>query len=70
MAAFHSGGGAFGGLVCGIAVGALTFVLGQVAFATVWHSILRILIASAFAIPAAIAGYLLFSVCRRSGFRL
>ena len=57
IAAFHSGAGTLGGLICGIAAGALTFVLGQVAFATVRHSILRILIAAAFAIPAAIAGY-------------
>ena len=57
MAAFHSGAGPLGGFVCGIAAGALTFVLGQVAFATVRLWILRVLIAAAFAIPAAIAGY-------------
>ena len=57
MAAFQSGAGVLGGLVCGIAAGALTFVLGQVAFATVRHSVLRVLIAAAFAIPAAVAGY-------------
>ena len=57
IAAFHSGAGALGGCVSGIAAGALTFFLSQVAFATVRHSILRVLIAAAFAIPAAIAGY-------------
>jgi len=57
MAAFHSGAGALGGLACGIAAAALTFVLGRVTFATVRYSILRVLIAAAFAIPAAIAGY-------------
>jgi hypothetical protein len=57
IAACHSGAGALGGFVCGIVAGSLTFVLGQVAFATVRHSILRVFLAAAFAIPAAIAGY-------------
>ena len=57
IAAFRGGAGVLGGFVCGIAAGALTFVLGQVAFATARHSIFRILIAAAFATPAALAGY-------------
>jgi hypothetical protein len=55
--ALRSGAGALGALAFGIAAGALTFVLGQVAFATVRHPILRVSVAAAFAIPAAVAGY-------------
>jgi hypothetical protein len=57
MAAFHGGAGILGALLTGIGAGALTLVLGQVAFAVVRPLILRVMISAAFAIPAAIAGY-------------
>ena len=57
MAAFHSGAGVIGALVVGVAVGALTLFVGQVAFASVRSFILRAAIALLYAVPAAIAGY-------------
>jgi hypothetical protein len=57
MAAFHSGAGVVGALVTGVGAGALTLVVGQVAFTVVQPLVLRALIAAAFAVPAAIAGY-------------
>src|SRR5579875_2069513 len=57
MAAFHSGAGVIGALLVGIVAGALTLGIGQVAFAVVRPLALRAVIAAAFAVPAAIAGY-------------
>ena len=57
MAAFHSGAGVIGALLIGIVAGALTLGIGQVAFAVVRPLALRAVIAAAFAVPAAIAGY-------------
>ncbi|MDI3566906.1 hypothetical protein [Bradyrhizobium sp. Arg816] len=57
MTAFQSGAGLAGSLVIATAGGALTLVLGQVAFAVTRSSALRIAIATAFAVPAAVAGY-------------
>jgi hypothetical protein len=57
MAAFHSGAGVIGALLVGIVAGALTLGIGQVAFAVVRPVALRAVIAAAFAVPAAIAGY-------------
>jgi hypothetical protein len=57
MAAFHSSAGVLGALLTGVGAGALTLVVGQVAFAVVRPLIVRAIIAAAFAIPAAIAGY-------------
>ena len=57
MAAFHDGAGVLGALLIGVAVGALTLGIGQIAFALVKPIPLRAAIAAAFAIPAAIAGY-------------
>jgi hypothetical protein len=57
MAAFHSGSGVIGALVVGTVAGALTLGIGQVAFAVVRPVALRAVIAAAFAVPAAIAGY-------------
>ncbi|UFX46442.1 MULTISPECIES: hypothetical protein [Bradyrhizobium] len=57
MMAFQSGAGLFGALLIVTAGGALTLVLGQVAFAVTRSSALRIAIATAFAVPAAVAGY-------------
>lgn len=57
MAAFHSGAGVIGALIVGIVAGALTLGIGQIAFAVVRPLFLRAVIAAAFAVPAAIAGY-------------
>ena len=57
MAAFHSGAGVLGALLVGIVTGAVTLAIGQIAFAVVRPPVLRAIIAAAFAIPAAIAGY-------------
>lgn len=56
-ASFHCGAGVVGAFAVGIIAGALTLALGQVAFSVVRPLILRAIIAAAFAIPAAIAGY-------------
>jgi hypothetical protein len=56
-AAFHSGAGVLGALLVGILAGAVTLAIGQIAFAVVRPPVLRAVIAAAFAIPAAIAGY-------------
>ena len=55
--ALHSGAGVVGALLVGMASGALTLALAQVAVAVSRSFILRIAIATAFAVPAAIAGY-------------
>ncbi|MGH7088545.1 MAG: hypothetical protein ACREFQ_06560 [Stellaceae bacterium] len=57
VAAFHTGAGVMGALLVGIVAGALTLGIGQIAFAVVRPLVLRAVIAAAFAIPAAIAGY-------------
>jgi len=57
MAAFHSGAGVLGALLVGIVAGAVTLAIGQIAFAVARPPVLRAVIAAAFAIPAAIAGY-------------
>ncbi|HEV2097332.1 MAG TPA: hypothetical protein VGR45_00230 [Stellaceae bacterium] len=57
MAAFHTGAGVIGALAVGVAIGALTLFLGQIAFASVGSLILRAAIALLYAVPAAIAGY-------------
>ncbi|MGL9623164.1 hypothetical protein QRQ56_34925 [Bradyrhizobium sp. U531] len=57
MFAFRDGAGVFGALLIGIASGALTLAAGQVAVAVSRSLTLRVAIAAAFAIPAAIAGY-------------
>jgi hypothetical protein len=57
MAAFHGGAGVIAALLAGVIAGALTLVIGQIAFAVVRPLILRAGIAATFAIPAAIAGY-------------
>ena len=57
MAAYHSGAGALGAPLTGIAAGAATLAIGQVAFAVSRSLILRAAIAAAFAIPASVAGY-------------
>ena len=57
MVAFQSGAGLTGALLIATVGGALTLVLGQLAFAATRSSALRIAIATAFAVPAAVAGY-------------
>ncbi|RXG85676.1 hypothetical protein [Bradyrhizobium zhanjiangense] len=57
MTAFQSGASLIGALLIATAGGALTLVLGQVAVAIARSLALRIAIATAFAIPAAVAGY-------------
>ncbi|WFU74211.1 hypothetical protein [Bradyrhizobium sp. CB2312] len=57
MATLQSGAGLVGALLIATAGGALTLVLGQVAFAVTRSLALRIAIATAFAVPAAVAGY-------------
>ncbi|MFG3598406.1 hypothetical protein [Bradyrhizobium sp. RDI18] len=57
MTALRSGVGVVGALLIGTAGGALTLVLGQTAVAITRSLTLRIAIAIAFAVPAAVAGY-------------
>ncbi|MDF0492715.1 hypothetical protein [Bradyrhizobium yuanmingense] len=57
MTAFQGGAGLIGALLIATAGGALTLVLGQVAFAATRSFALRLAIATAFAAPAAVAGY-------------
>jgi hypothetical protein len=57
MLAFYGGAGVVGALLIGFASGALTVAVGQVAVAVCRSRTMRIVIATAFAVPAAIAGY-------------
>ncbi|MET4236024.1 hypothetical protein ABIA85_009339 [Bradyrhizobium sp. LA6.10] len=57
MLAFRDGVGVVGALLIGIAFGALTLAVGQVAVAVSRSLTMRVAIATAFAVPAAIAGY-------------
>ncbi|MGY4168143.1 hypothetical protein [Bradyrhizobium sp. USDA 4529] len=57
MIAFHGGAGVIGALLVGSVAGALTLAAGEVAFAVTPSLALRLVIATIFAVPAAIAGY-------------
>jgi hypothetical protein len=57
LAAYHSGSGPIGAIIVGVVTGAVTLLLGQVAFAKVRSSLIRIVVALFFAAPAALAGY-------------
>ena len=57
LAAYHSGSGPIGAIIVGVVAGAITLVLGQVAFATVRSPLIRGTVALLFAAPAALAGY-------------
>ena len=57
MTALQSGAGVVGALLIGTTGGALTLVLGQTAAAVTRSLTLRTAIATAFAVPAAAAGY-------------
>ncbi|RXH41568.1 hypothetical protein [Bradyrhizobium zhanjiangense] len=67
MTAFKNGAGVVGALLIGTAGGALTLAGGQVAFAVTRSSALRIAIATAFAVPAAVAGYHVAFALSRTG---
>ncbi|WP_407187691.1 hypothetical protein [Bradyrhizobium centrosematis] len=69
MTAFQSGAGLIGALLSATAAGALTLLLGQVAFAATRSSALRAAIATVFAAPAAVAGYhVAFALSHRGAF--
>ena len=57
LAAYHSGSGPIGAIIVGVVAGAVTLLLGQVAFATVRSPLIRASVALVFAAPAALAGY-------------
>jgi hypothetical protein len=57
MWAYHINAGPVGAILVGIVAGAATLVAGQVAFAFVRSTWIRIAIALLFAAPAAFAGY-------------
>jgi len=57
LAAYHSGSGPIGAIIVGVVAGAVTILLGQVAFAIVRSPLLRATVALLFAAPAALAGY-------------
>jgi len=57
LAAYHSGSGPIGAIIVGAVAGAVTLLLGQVAFATVRSPLIRATVALVFAAPAALAGY-------------
>ena len=55
--AYHTGAGPIGGAAIAMAAGATALVAGQFAFAHSRSTVLRTMIAAAFALPAAVAGY-------------
>jgi hypothetical protein len=55
--AFHSGAGLLGTSLFAVAVSGMTLAIAQIAFAMTRSLMLRALIAAAFALPAALAGY-------------
>ena len=57
MVGFHGGAGILGAPLIGIAAGAVALAVGQTAFTMTRSRILRTIIAAAFAVPAAFAGY-------------
>ncbi|WP_312017178.1 hypothetical protein [Bradyrhizobium jicamae] len=67
VTALQSGAGVAGALLIGTAGGALTLVLGHVAVAVSRSLALRIVIATAFAVPAAVAGYQVVFALSRIG---
>ncbi|OMI06333.1 hypothetical protein BSN85_22970 [Bradyrhizobium brasilense] len=67
MTTFQSGAGLLGALLIATAAGALTLVLGQVAFAATRSLALRIAIATAFSVPAAVVGYQVASAMSEIG---
>lgn len=57
LAAFHSGSGVIGAVIVAMVAGAVTLVVGQIAFAAVRSVPIRAAIALLFAAPAEVAGY-------------
>lgn len=57
LAAIHGGAGITVAVCVAILAGVLTLFIGQTAFAFTGSALLRALIAAAFAVPAAVAGY-------------
>ena len=57
LAAYRSGSGPIGAIIVGVVTGAVTLLLGQVAFAKVRSPLIRTAVALFFAAPAALAGY-------------
>ena len=55
LAAYHSGSGPIGAIIVGAVTGAVTLLLGQVAFATARSPLIRTAVALFFAAPAALA---------------
>jgi len=55
--AYHTGAGPFGTISIGLIAGAATLVIGQFIFATIRSPLPRALMLTAFALPAAVAGY-------------
>jgi len=57
LAAYHSGSGPIGAIIVGVSTGAVTLLLGQVAFAKVRSPLIRTGVALFFAAPPSLAGY-------------
>jgi hypothetical protein len=57
LAAYHSGSGPIGAIVVGAIAGAITLLLGQIAFTTFRSPLISAALALLFAVPAAAAGY-------------
>jgi hypothetical protein len=57
LAAYHSGSGPIGAIVVGLIAGAITLLVGQIAFTTFRSPLIRAALALFFAVPAAAAGY-------------
>lgn len=57
MWAHSAGSGIVGAFAVGLVAAVVTLVVGQILFSTVRSPILRLIIALAFAVPAALAGY-------------
>jgi hypothetical protein len=57
LAAYHSGSGPIGAIIVGVIAGAITLLLGQIAFTTFRSPLIRAALAMLFAVPAAAAGY-------------
>jgi hypothetical protein len=62
LAAYHSGSGRIGAIIVGVSIGAVTLLLGQVAFAKVRSPLIRTGVALFFAAPASLAGSCFLSV--------
>jgi hypothetical protein len=56
-AAVHSGVGTVGAILVTLVSGVVALFIGQIAFATAHSPLIRVAIATLFAVPAAVAGY-------------